>query len=659
MLFKSFAKMTEEDAVGAVGRFIPTRPNLGGGRRAVSRDTAASRLRHGWHPGVRVVLALLVAVPVACTALLVSFEAASSWNARQEARNVAIEAHRLALVAADRAKFNELEVPMTAVAYAEQVGVNEPELDHLLKPSVPFRVQLTEEAARLDSSPTFAATPALRSDLVQVKEMIPKVEAGTGGFSSVHALLTKMAGDVDSLWYRHYDLLQADIAAWQPPGSFEVHTSALYQTYQAFLAGGHEIEGGIYVLEGTGPPGSKAELIQAAGDFTTATHEFTGHLSGAAQEVWRSIAASPADRQFAGTIAEGLRVALTNSPAPFVGNLNFAGSSMRPGLDYLGDLDHLVTAAAQDLSASANQQAHQAAIGFTWRAVFLFVLFFGCAAAVLLTSRYLVRPLRGLSKAAREVQAGHFDIPSLDEIGPREVVETTSAFNDMTGTLQAVEAKAVALSAEDLTDPHISVPLPGQTGLALQSTIDRLAQRIREREAHRQQLHEAATHDRLTGLFNRGAVFDYLTTDVSRRRFDGETVAVLFVDLDGLKPLNDNFGHEVGDAAIVATGEVLVDTVEGCDVVGRLGGDEFLIVLCHEHSSQGDEIVQRIHGNLSRRKISIQDLQVPLTASVGVALSQCGPDTDPMELVRQADHAMYDAKKVARTTRDLAAFGRR
>lgn len=612
--------------------------------------------RRGWHPGIRLVLALLVAVPVVSTALLVSLAASSSWSARQDARNAAVEAHRLAQIAAARAAFNELQVPLSAVAYAEEIGVSETELDDLLKPTVPFRVQLAQENSRLDATSTFEATPALRDDLARVKAIIPQVEAGRAAFSSVHALLTTMADNVDSLWYRHYGLLQADIASWQPPGTFEVHTAALYQTYQAFLAGSHEIEGGIYVLEGTGPPGSKAELIQAAGEFATATAEFSGHLSGTAQGVWHSIVTSPADRRFASTIAEGLRVALNNSPAPFAGNLSFAGTSMRPGLAYLGDLDHLVTAAAHDLSASANQQAHEAAIAFNWRAVLLVVLFLGGVVAVVLTTRYLTRPLRALSKAAHEVQAGHFDIGFLSEAGPREVVETTSAFNDMTGTLQALETKAAALSAEDFSDPQLTEPLPGQTGLALQPTIDHLAQRMQEREAHRQQLHDAATHDRLTGLFNRGAVFDYLTTDVSRRRYDGETVAVLFVDLDGLKRLNDNFGHEVGDAAIVATAEVLVDSVGCCDVVGRLGGDEFLIVLCHEHSIQGDEVVQRIHDNLSRHRITIQDLQVPLTASVGVALSQCGPDTDPTELVRQADHAMYEAKKTARATRDLVTY---
>jgi diguanylate cyclase (GGDEF)-like protein len=129
-------------------------------------------------------------------------------------------------------------------------------------------------------------------------------------------------------------------------------------------------------------------------------------------------------------------------------------------------------------------------------------------------------------------------------------------------------------------------------------------------------------------------------------------VAVLFIDLDGLKPLNDTYGHEVGDTAILATGMALMQATQECDVVGRLGGDEFLVVLCHEHSCDGDTVVAGIRDSVSQCRIPVQGVLVPLEASVGVALAQCDSDTDPMLLVRQADEAMYEAKKAARAIRD-------
>jgi len=210
----------------------------------------------------------------------------------------------------------------------------------------------------------------------------------------------------------------------------------------------------------------------------------------------------------------------------------------------------------------------------------------------------------------------------------------------------------VALAAEDLSDPELLTPLPGRTGHALQASVDTLAVRIRERELQRQLLHEAATHDSLTGLLNRAAIFDFLTHDVSRRREAGETVAVLFIDLDGLKPLNDTYGHEVGDTAILATAMALMQATQECDVVGRLGGDEFLVVLCHHHSCNDDTVVHRIRDSVAQCRIPVQDVLVPLEASVGVALARCDSDTDPMLLVRQADEAMYEAKKTARAIRD-------
>jgi diguanylate cyclase (GGDEF)-like protein len=151
---------------------------------------------------------------------------------------------------------------------------------------------------------------------------------------------------------------------------------------------------------------------------------------------------------------------------------------------------------------------------------------------------------------------------------------------------------------------------------------------------------------------NRAAVLDHLTNDVSRRREAGETVAVLFIDLDELKPLNDTYGHEVGDAAILNTALALTEATGTCDVVGRLGGDEFLVILCPEHSSDGSGATERIHQSVSQHAIRIGETFVPLAASVGVALSQCDSGTDPMKLVRQADEAMYEAKKAARVVRD-------
>jgi len=601
---------------------------------------------------VRLLLILVVLLPILATGILTASGADSGWTFRQNAQVVANDAAQLQTVASARAQLNPLQVPLLAVSYAAQIGISESVLDTLLKPAVPFRDQLAQGTAEIAGFPTFSSTPALRRDVAQLQVMIAKVAANTISFTNARAFMVTMASDIDNIWYRNYNRLQADITTWQPPGSFEVHAAALRQAYEAFLSGGHEIEGAIYVLEGIGPADAKQELIQSAGEFDTATTEFAGHLSPKAQTAWTDLQDNPADQRFEATIQQGLTVALDGLPAPFVGNTTFAGSSMTPGLQYLADLNKLVTAASQDLHDTALAQASHAANRFIDEIVYLVVLILFSVGGVIVVGRVLTRPLKRLASTALQVHSGDFDIARLPETGPEEVVTTTVAFNDMASTLKAVEAEAVALAAEDLSHLELLTPLPGRTGRALQASVDTLAARIRERDLQRQQLHAAATHDSLTGLLNRAAVFDYLTNDVSRRRQEGQTVAVLFIDLDGLKPLNDAYGHEAGDTAILITGRALLEATGGCDVVGRLGGDEFLIVLCHDHSCDGDAAAERVRQSVARCSIPVRDFVVPLEASVGVALAHCDSDTDPMKLVHQADEAMYEAKKAARAMRD-------
>ena len=469
------------------------------------------------------------------------------------------------------------------------------------------------------------------------------------------AFVNAMKHDVDRLWYATYDQLQADIAAWRAPGSFGVHTATLVHTYEAFLSGDRVVEQAYLVLLGVGETDARQELIRSDGVYRVAIGHFAGHLSPRAQAAWDAMQAKPSNQQFAATIEQAVAAAVTGEPSAIAGDVEGVGAAMAPGLEYVIDLNDLVVAASLDLEDSALAQSASATRQFRNEIVFLVVLVLVGLGGVIVAGRMLTRPLRRLAGAARQVHDGEFDLERLPATGPSEVAATTKAFNEMASTLKAVEARAVALAAEDLSHPELFVPLPGRTGHALNATIDSLADRIREREQQRQLLHEAATHDQLTGLLNRAAVIDYLTNDVARRREDGETVAVLFMDLDGLKLLNDTHGHDIGDIAVRATADAILESTDICDVVGRLGGDEFLVVLCHEHSGDGDDVAERVNARLARHSLSVQDAVVPLRASVGVALARCDADTDPMTLVRQADKAMYIAKRTARATRDQLA----
>jgi diguanylate cyclase (GGDEF)-like protein len=599
------------------------------------------------------ILIFVVLLPMLATGILTGSGLVSGWTYRHQAELVAADADELQVIASARVQMNTLSVPLLALAYGAELGLSDEVLTKLVKSPVSFKEQLARGPAVIAGFPTFVSTELLRADTAELNSVSLQVLAGTTPYAAVVTFLAKMQTDIDNLWYAAYDHLQADVSVWRPPGSFAVHASTLARTYGAFLSSARVVEGAVLVLGGRGGNDAKQELVQAAGVYQVAVGQFVGHLSPLAEATWETMRAKPANQAFAETIRQALSLALTGAASPFVADISLYLAAVAPSLDYVIDHNHLVIAASQDLHDSALAQAAKATRTFQNEIALLVVLALVSLGGVVVAGRVLTRPLRRLAATAQRVHDGDFDLELLPDTGPREVATTTRAFNEMASTLKGIESRAVALAAEDFSHAELLVPLPGRTGQALQATIDTLTARIGEREQQRQHLHEAATHDQPTGLFNRAAVIDYLTIDVARRRHAGETVGVLFIDLDGLKQLNDTYGHELGDAAVVATAKALVEATDDCDVVGRLGGDEFLVVLCHEHSGDGNAVATRINESLARRSLLVQGFVVPLRASVGVVLTRCDADTDPMELVRQADSAMYEAKRAARAARVL------
>jgi diguanylate cyclase (GGDEF)-like protein len=126
-------------------------------------------------------------------------------------------------------------------------------------------------------------------------------------------------------------------------------------------------------------------------------------------------------------------------------------------------------------------------------------------------------------------------------------------------------------------------------------------------------------------------------------RNGGEGTAVLFLDLDGFKAINDHRGHSVGDDVLQLVADRLRTATRGADDVGRLGGDEFLVV-CHDVTEEGAlKVADRIAQLVGRRANDVQ-LDAPLRVSVGVAWSAAG-SVDAATLVGRADAAMYASKR--------------
>ncbi|HEX3433740.1 MAG TPA: diguanylate cyclase [Solirubrobacteraceae bacterium] len=171
--------------------------------------------------------------------------------------------------------------------------------------------------------------------------------------------------------------------------------------------------------------------------------------------------------------------------------------------------------------------------------------------------------------------------------------------------------------------------------------------------AHRE-LEKRATFDALTGCHNRAAALDHLQRELERE--DSSATAVVYVDLDKFKPVNDKLGHAAGDELLTTVAERLRALTRREDVVGRLGGDEFLVMLPDVRASEvAMRVAERICKSLSE-PIEIAAGTVELTASVGVACAQAGTTT-PDELIKRADGAMYRSKGRADGTPTLDAHG--
>jgi diguanylate cyclase (GGDEF)-like protein len=157
------------------------------------------------------------------------------------------------------------------------------------------------------------------------------------------------------------------------------------------------------------------------------------------------------------------------------------------------------------------------------------------------------------------------------------------------------------------------------------------------------ELADAAIRDPLTGLLNRFAISDRLDHALARLLRHERQVAVMFVDLDGLKVINDHLGHERGDDVLRAVSSRLVEAVRREDSVGRYGGDEFVVV-CEDISTPDDALV--IGERIAARVFLPPDDAggtVDVTASVGVTAARVGDS--PRDVLARADAAMYEAKR--------------
>jgi diguanylate cyclase (GGDEF)-like protein len=171
---------------------------------------------------------------------------------------------------------------------------------------------------------------------------------------------------------------------------------------------------------------------------------------------------------------------------------------------------------------------------------------------------------------------------------------------------------------------------------------------IRDRRAAQERIQHLAHHDALTGLPNRLTFLERLQHKLASSRRSDAGFALLFIDLDRFKQVNDRLGHQAGDELLQTVACRLKDTLRTSDLVARFGGDEF-VVLLHDVATEPDveRVVRKLQSSLSV-EVSAPDSTIMVTPSIGVALRPSHGTATADELIRHADMAMYQAKAAGR-----------
>ena len=196
------------------------------------------------------------------------------------------------------------------------------------------------------------------------------------------------------------------------------------------------------------------------------------------------------------------------------------------------------------------------------------------------------------------------------------------------------------------------VPIFNEQGqLAYFAAIER---DLTEHKMLQQRLEILASTDALTGLPNRQAIMGKAKTEFSRARRYERPLSLVMIDVDHFKSINDTYGHAAGDHVLTNVGHILGDSLRESDILARIGGEEFVLLLPDTPKANAEHVAERMREQLANSTIKYQNIEISITASFGVAAITAEDDTLEQMLGR-ADLAMYEAKNNGRNQVKTAA----
>lgn len=173
-------------------------------------------------------------------------------------------------------------------------------------------------------------------------------------------------------------------------------------------------------------------------------------------------------------------------------------------------------------------------------------------------------------------------------------------------------------------------------------------------KAQKKSLEQRVTHDALTGLFNRPGIFDILHKQIQRAKRGGYGIAIIMIDIDHFKAINDTYGHLTGDAVLCEIANRLTQSARSHEYIGRYGGEEFLAIISPYNQDGALKAAERFRNAVACKEIKANETFVSVTVSLGVAISAEAETLDEKWLLKKADEALYQAKHKGRNRVELA-----
>ncbi|MCE3261392.1 MAG: diguanylate cyclase [Pseudoduganella sp.] len=274
--------------------------------------------------------------------------------------------------------------------------------------------------------------------------------------------------------------------------------------------------------------------------------------------------------------------------------------------------------------------------------------------------RLMARLLLGLPPMTSQVQGYYFDYPTAHRAGLRNLPPDAVILNRPYNVWELYRWQIVSAGALIVMEGVLITALVlslrsrrrtmGELACERNNLEERILQRTLELLQANRKLEELATTDPLTGIANRRKMTEQIAHELERARRFHHPLSLLMVDIDHFKRINDTYGHEVGDQAIIKTATLLTAHLRAVDSAARFGGEEFVLLMPETHIAVAAHAAERLRAQAAQLRIEAEGgIVVELTISIGVAAADPHgtPDT-PSSLLVRADKALYRAKKEGR-----------